>query len=64
MNSTSSYLDALSTSILYPYLLAIVAHSPFVNTIVIGVRVGVKVIIVWRLRFKIRERGKSIYVSY
>ena len=60
-NSTSSSFIALSASILYLYLLAIIAHSFSVSAMVVGmrvgVRVGIRVVIGLKklgLRFKVR----------
>jgi len=44
MNSTSLSLVVLSTLILYPYLLAITAHSSSISAIVVGV-VGIRVVV-------------------
>ena len=43
INSTSLSFVALSASILYLYLLAIVAYSFSVGAMVVGIRVGVRV---------------------
>jgi len=42
-NSTSSFFIALSILIPYLYLLAITAYSSSVYTIIIGIRVGIRV---------------------
>ena len=58
---------ALSIPILYLYLLALTAHSFSINTIIVGIRVSIRVVVSLKksgLMFKVRKRGKGIYVSY
>ena len=52
---------------LYLYLLALKAYSFSINAMVIGIRVGIRVVVSLKksgLMFKVRKRGKGIYVSY
>jgi len=47
MNSISSSFIASSASIPYPYLLAITAYSSSVSAMVVGIRVGIRVVRGW-----------------
>ena len=57
MNFTSLSFNTLSALIPYLYLLAIVAHSFSVGAMVVGIRVGIRVVVGLKkseLRFKVR----------
>ena len=57
INSTSLSFNALFALILYLYLLAIAAYSSSVGAIVVGVRIGMRVVISLKelgLRFRVR----------
>jgi len=63
----------LSASILYPYLLALAAYSSFVGSMVVNIRVGIKVVVGLKklggnkvirvLKLRLRVRG-YIYILY